>query len=76
MGSIIGENMTGPLRIGVLFRYRTKLRIKQAKRREPINPVTTPNSTLKMILRTPFLNRGELVGVDDVVGNGGPDEAK
>lgn len=65
--------MTGPLRIGVLFRYRTKLRIKQAKRRAPINPVTTPNATLRTILRTPFLNRGEVVVA---VGNGGPEEAR
>ena len=73
----MGENITGPFRIGVLLRYLTKLRIKQAKRRAPINPVATPKSTLRMILRTPFLNGGEIIGVGDVddVGNG-PEEAR
>lgn len=72
----MGENITGPLRIGVLFRYLTKLRIKQAKRKAAIRPVTIPNSTLRMILRTPFLKRGQDMGGVEFVDKVDSEEAR
>jgi hypothetical protein len=62
---IFGENITGPLRIGVLFMYRTKKRTAKAKTTAPINPVKTPKKMLTSILLSPFL---DWVGVE---GDGG-----
>lgn len=66
MGSIFGEKMTGPLRIGVRFMYRTKQRTKRAKRSEPISPVKIPKTILKVILLRPIFDE-DLEGILVVV---------
>ena len=48
-GVILGENTTGPLRIGVCFMYLTMQRTKKAKAKAESSPVRTPETMLSTI---------------------------
>lgn len=75
MGAILGENMTGPLRIGVRFRYWTTQRTTSAKRAEETSPVTAPKTMLKIIFLGSSLYPDEDGAADDgLEGEGGSEE--
>lgn len=62
LGVILGENTTGPLRIGVCFMYLTMQRTKKANTKAETKPVKIPETMLMMMTLEVILDSS---GVDD-----------